>query len=320
MKSSFAVSEKNYKSALQKQVLPYFYQGDQRTFINPEGMKLNFHSFLSSQNKKTIVILPGRSEPALKYAELVYDLKDSGYNIYVLDHQGQGASERHLKDTHKGHVKVFVNYVRDFSKWLDEVVIPETRNQERFLVAHSMGAVVGSVYLAYGKESFKKAVFSAPMMELNTKPYKEEVARVLSGTLTLARLGSNYAPDRGPYLASNDTFEKNEVTHSKARFEMAKEIFVTKPELAVGGPTNRWVHQSLITTKRIDTIAGKIKIPVLMFQSGMDLIVKPGRQNAFCKTSPACTMIRFPDAHHEILQETDAIRNKALDSLKNFIK
>ncbi len=288
IKSSFAVPEQNYTATLNGQVLPYFSQGDQRTFINTQGLKLSFHSFVESGNKKTIVILPGRTEPALKYAELIYDLKGLGYNIYVLDHQGQGASERLLKDSQKGHVRYFNNYVRDFTSWLDEVVIPETQNQERFLIAHSMGGAVGALYLANGKPTFKKAVLSAPMMELNTKPYKETVARALSGALTLARLGSKYAQDRGPYV--------------------------------VGGPTNRWVHQSLITTKRIDRVAKKVKIPFLLFQSGLDLIVKPGRQNAFCEKSPDCTKLLFSSAHHEILQETDLIRNRALNSIIEFLQ
>ena len=42
-----------------------------------------------------LVISPGQGEPALKYAELVYDLKDTGYDIFVIDHRGQGASDRH---------------------------------------------------------------------------------------------------------------------------------------------------------------------------------------------------------------------------------
>jgi lysophospholipase len=56
---------------------------------------------------------------------------------------------------------------------------------------------------------------------------------------------------------------------------MAKALFVTMPSLALGGPTSRWVAQSLKTPKRIDTLAEKIKIPLIMLQSGLDLIVHP---------------------------------------------
>ncbi|MBA2405829.1 MAG: alpha/beta fold hydrolase [Bdellovibrionales bacterium] len=319
LQQAWSVPEKDFDQLIHSDVMPYFANGHQRTFINAQGMKLNYYSFVKAENTKTIVILPGRTEPALKYAELVFDLRDQKANIYVLDHQGQGASDRLLKDTHKGHVEHFVNYARDLSNWLDEVVIPETKNQERFLIGHSMGGAVATIYLAYGKQTFKKAVLSCPMMEVNTKPYKENIGRLLTNVLVLAGQGKKYAPERGPYVADEDTFEKNEVTHSEKRFAWAKAIFVAWPEVVLGGPTARWVNQSLKTTKKIDSIAGKIQIPLLMFQSGLDLIVNPGRQNSFCQKSGNCQMVKFANGHHEILQETDDIRDLAVNHIKTFI-
>lgn len=318
--AAWAIPEKNFLENWHRDVLPHFSTGHQRTFINNQGMKLNFYSFVQSSNKKTIVILPGRTEPALKYAELVYDLKNLGFNFFILDHQGQGASDRLLADTHKGYVKHFNDYAVDFSGWLDEVVVPESQGHERYLIAHSMGGAIGTIYLAYGKDTFKKAVLSAPMFEVNTKPYKENIGRILTSVLVLAQQGSKYAPDRGPYIPEEDTFEKNEVTHSIPRFDAAKAIFTTWPELVLGGPTNRWVNQSLKATKKIDILASKVKIPVLMFQSGLDLIVKLPRQTSFCQKHHDCKLVKFDQAHHELLQETDDIRDPIMKDIKAFLK
>lgn len=315
-----AVPERSLTKSGRNQIFSHFSQGHQGTFINPQGMKLNYHSFLRSDNSKTIVILPGRSEPAVKYAEVIFDLKDHGYNIFILDHQGQGSSERLLEDKQKGHVRAFTDYVQDFSNWMDEVVVPVTKDQERFLLAHSMGGGISVHYLAREKQLFKKVILSAPMMELNTKPYSETVARLLSRALVLGFKGASYAPDRGPYVAAADTFEKNEVTHSRIRFEMGKALFVLNPELVVGGPTNKWVNQSLTATKKIDFLATKIKTPILMLQSGLDLIVKNDRQNSFCKKSLNCKKIHFAQAHHEILMESDDVRDVALSAIKSFLK
>ena len=315
----YAVPEKDFSQVWSNDVMPYFATGQQRTFINSQGLKLNYFSFVRSRNTKTIVLLPGRTEPAIKYAEFIYDMRAQRTNIYILDHQGQGASERLLTDSHKGYVEHFVDYARDLSGWLDEVVVPETEGQDRYLVAHSMGGTIGTLYLAYGKPLFKKAVLSCPMMEINTRPYKENIGRLLTNILVLAGQGKKYAPDRGPYIPADDTFEKNEVTHSEPRFNMAKALFTTIPSLALGGPTTRWVAQSLKTTKKIDTLAEKIKIPVLMFQSGLDLIVQPERQNTFCEKNSKCKKIHFANAHHEILQETDDLRDQAIEEIKTFI-
>jgi lysophospholipase len=61
-----------------------------------------------------------------------------------------------------------------------------------------------------------------------------------------------------------------------------------------------------------------IDIPILLLQAGKDLIVKPARQNAFCSLSKSCQVIHFPDAKHEILMESDIIRNEALTHIMSF--
>jgi lysophospholipase len=215
-------------------------------------------------------------------------------------------------------VKYFINYAKDFHDWMEEVVVAETKNQERYLLAHSMGGTIGTLYLASGKKTFKKAVLNAPMFEIDTKPYKENIGRLLTSALVGVGMGTKYAPGKGPYVAAEDTFERNEVTHSRVRFEMNKAIFMTWPELALGGPTNRWVNQSLKATKKIDDLTEKVDVPLLLFQSGLDLVVKPGRQNSFCQKHLNCELIRFSEAHHEILMETDAIRDDALARIRLF--
>ena len=317
--SAQAIPEVGYEVNWKNEVAPYFAQGHQRSLYNRQGLKLNFYSFTSHSNIKTLVILPGRTEPAIKYAELVYDLKDQGYNIYILDHQGQGESDRLLKDSHKGHVRHFNDYVEDFSDWMSEVVVPETINQKRYLLAHSMGGTIATLYLSKQNEVFKKAILSGPMMQINTKPYSETIGRALTAILVGAGIGKKYAPGKGPYLPSEDTFENNEATHSVVRFNMAKNLFLEMPELMLGGPTNKWVHQSLIVTKNINRLSSNIKIPLLLLQSGKDLIVKPARQISFCGAISNCRLIHYATAYHEIFQETDEVRNEALREIQNFL-
>jgi lysophospholipase len=158
------------------------------------------------------------------------------------------------------------------------------------------------------------------MFEINTKPYEENIARLLTNTLVRVGQGTKYAPGKGPYVRELDTFERNDVTHSKERFEMNRSLFLNFPELALGGPTNRWVQQSLKTTKRIETIAGKIQIPMLILQAENDLVVKPGRQRKFCQRHSNCRLVKFNDAYHEILMEKDLIRDEALRLIKDFIQ
>ena len=312
-----AISEASYKTVYEAEVRPYFKTGEKRQFINSQNLELNFYSFKDTQNSKTLVILPGRTEPAQKYAELIYDLRNLGFDIFILDHQGQGESVRRLKDSHKGYVRKFSHYVDDLKQWMNEVVIPESKGA-RFLLTHSMGGAIASFYLAQSSDVFKKAALVAPMMQINTKPYSEKVARALATTLTGIGLGVTYAPGRGPYKAEDDTFEKNEVTHSLVRFEMSKDLFLSHPQTILGGPTTRWVRESLKATKHIDQLAPKINTPLLLLQAQEDLIVELPRQNAFCEKAYSCKLMAFESARHEVLMESDAIREQALKVILEF--
>lgn len=71
-------------------------------------MTIKYSSYTRTSHERSLVIVPGRTEPSRKYAELIYDLRDKGLDIYILDQQGQGDSEHLLSDTNKGHVRYFM--------------------------------------------------------------------------------------------------------------------------------------------------------------------------------------------------------------------
>lgn len=314
---AWGIPEEDFPTLWKSEALPYFKSFQNKILKNKQNLNLRIFYKIHSKNLKNLIVVPGRTEPAIKYAELLYDLRHAGFNLFILDHQGQGQSERLLKDPHKGHVIRFQDYVNDFELFIDQVkeLAPE---YEHYLIAHSMGAAISVRFMANRPEYFQKAVLVAPMLEMNTKPYTEQVARYFSRLLILAGRGAHYAPDRGPYLPEEDTFERNEVTHSRVRFEASKYLFTQYPHLVVGGPTSRWVNQSINATRNIDLLGSKIKTPLLLFQSGKDLIVKPRRQEAFCEKAN-CQLKLFPESHHEILMEQDAIRNEALSDIGVFL-
>lgn len=310
-----AIPEENFARDWSEKALPFFRGMTTGTLKNAQGIKLKYFVHKSPLNERSLVIVPGRTEPAIKYAELIYDLKDQGFNIYIMDHQGQGESGRLLEDTHKGHVVEFKHYVRDFEFFMQQIVYAK-QTQPIYLIAHSMGGAISAHYMTSHPRVFAKAVLVAPMFEMNTAPYSETVARYYAKLLVSTGKGNNYAPDYGPYVPENDTFEKNVNTHSESRFLASKYIFTNMPELAVGGPTARWVHESLKATQKIDQLP--IETPVLLLQAGLDQTVKPARQESFCKKG-MCELVTYPEAFHEILMEKDVIRDEALNEIKSFL-
>lgn len=311
---AWSIPERDLPQAWSSKIEPFFRSLEKGTLKNKDGLTLVYRKLIRGNNSKSLVIVPGRTEPALKYAELIYDLRNSGFNIFIMDHQGQGESSRLLPDTHKGHVLNFSNYVKDLDLFISTVV---TTTKPVYLIAHSMGGAISTRYMNAHPGAIQKAALVAPMFEMNTNPYSELVATLYAKFLVMTRKGANYAPGYGPYKPEEDTFEKNVYTHSVERFDVTKHIFVTYPDLVVNGPTAKWVHESLRATKSIHRLS--VKTPVLMFQAGIDKIVKPARQEAFCKTHE-CELIHIPDAFHEILMEKDVIRDEVISEIRSFFE
>ena len=115
-----------------------------------------------------LVFLPGKSETYLKYPELVYDLRHTGYSIYLLDHRGMGFSDHLLKDdTDKVFVANFEKYVDDLEIFLNKIVSVE-EHPRLILSAHSMESAIASRYLQRYRGRFDGAVLNAPMLQLDT--------------------------------------------------------------------------------------------------------------------------------------------------------
>lgn len=317
--NTFAISGDALKVEWEKTLLP-FYQGLKSGELkNSQGLKLSYKYLVKSSNKFALVILPGQGEPALKYAEVIYDLRNSGHDLYILDHQGQGLSQRLLKDSQKGHVISFGDYVSDLDLFLRKVVQQHSVGKDLHLLAHSMGGAIGVLYLSENPGVFKKAILNAPMLKINTSPYPEKVARLLGTLLVKIGKGENYAPGKGPYRPSQDHFESNPFTSSLERHSVTKKMNEMFPDLVVGGPTSRWVDQSLKATKFILNKAKDIKIPLLLFQAGLDQIVRTPIQQSFCESAPQCIFVTFPNAQHEILMERDTDRDEALSEIAQFL-
>ena len=313
-----AVTETDVQDIWETEIIPHFESLDRGSFVNKRNLEVYYYQRTERQNKKVLVILPGRTEAALYYSELIYDLRDSGFDIFIIDHQGQGRSDRMLQDRHKGHVFNFNDYVEDVRRLVDEVVIPQSQNKELYLLGHSMGGAIASLYLSQNPNVFKKAVLSAPMMQINTRPYREVDARRLALTLMKMRRATYYPPGMGPFDPDDYVYEGNNQTHSRARYNSIKSLLGNYADQAIGDPTVRWVFEALRVTQNIDRLGPQIKTPILILQPAKDQTVRPERQNLFCSKSINCQISRVPKAFHQPFLEVDSVRNRVINDVISF--
>lgn len=312
---ALAISERTFAVDYAERVVPYYDNGVGGRFAGSGGVSIAYRLFDRGPATPAIVLLPGYSEPARKYAELIYDLGARGYSIYIMDHRGQGASDRLTPLHDLGHIDDFSYLVADFETFMASVVLPGG-HPRLYLLAHSMGAAVGTLYLANHPTVFRAAVFSSPMFRIDTHDTSELYAYL--GSLWKVWTGAGQEPVDGPQRYRFDpsrTVAESNVTSSGARWQEHLQIIRDDPRLALGGVSYGWLNQAMRATRGIDRLGARLRIPVVVLKAGRDTIVHTEADDSFCRRSPApCTVASAPfaDARHEILQERDAIRDEAI--------
>jgi len=294
-----------------------------KTFESEVGGAINTVHIKTGQ-PNAIVISQGRSESVLKYKELAFDLTNQGYDVFLIDHRGQGFSSRLGGDAYRGHVEAFDDYITDLTTFVTSLQL-DKHYQSRFLLSHSMGSAISALYLEKQQHPFTAAVFFSPMFSINLGGMPSFIAKAVSYISDLfCRWFSDvacYAPGVGPYAKT--AFDQNILTSSEKRHQSVLNTFNDAPETQLGGPTMRWVNESLSATEKAIENAVKINIPVMIIKAGADQVVTEIGQNAFFDRTNNCKknrLISIEDARHELLLEQDKYRIPAINQALDFFQ
>lgn len=313
----WALPEREVRSNWESKLYPFFLNGKTIQFNGVMGKKITGKLFTDSVTAPVVVIFPGQSEAAEKYVEVIWDLRQKGFNVAIIDHRGQGRSERVSPLFSLSHVEKFEYYVEDSINFLK--LLKKQLNSPFYLLAHSMGGAIGLGVLQNEPSLISKAILSSPMLQIKTNPYPEFAAKSIA--LLMRGLGkkATFAPGQKPFYYEAQ-FESNTLTHSKERFESFIGHYQIEREIVIGGVSNNWIYESLKYTKKMKKKYNQVHIPVLLFQSSNDAFVKPGRQNLFCKEAVDCQLFHFPHSKHELLMESDNIRNQVMNHIFDFFR
>ena len=271
----------------------------------------------------SVVLLQGRAEFIEKYAETAGDLLARGFAVYALDWRGQGGFSRMLSDPRKGHVDSYDDHLSDFELFLERLVLPDAP-RPIVVLAHSMG---GHIVLrhraghgARGVPYFTAGiVLSAPMVDIMLSPVQRLFAGALTGTAMTLGLRHRYAPVRGPFPPS---FDGNPLTRDRDRYERMLTLLRENPALALGWPTVGWLAATRrsVAILRSRGYPERIATPVLMVSAAADRVVSNAAQVRLAARLPDCRIETIPDARHELLMETDAVRARVLALFDAFVE
>lgn len=301
-----------------EQVEPFWQRVEQRTFVGVGSKRLHWAFYKVSEYAPLVVISPGRIEATVKYQELMWELAQAGISSAVIDHRGQGQSERLTENPQQGHVDNFQDFVDDFLVFHEQTVKIFPDASRRWLVGHSMGGAIVSQFCSDYQHPYQHLVLTSPMFSINTAGIPIAVAQAV--VKAGANLNRCLMPSKPWYfIGMGDynpvAFEKNDLTHSLARYSLFREQYQQTPELQLGGPTFNWLDEALRACNRLTATKLAMDIPVTLFQAGADSVVSAEGQNRFAELNPLVEKRVIAGARHELLMESDEYRQPVVDEL-----
>jgi len=278
-------------------------------FVGAGGAKLRAALFTPpGRARGSVVLSGGRTEPIEKYFETIRDFMDRGFVVLAHDWRGQGLSARELPDRLKGHAKGFKPFLEDYRRLLNAY---EDRLPRPWVaVGHSMGGCLTLLALASGERRFSSAVLSAPMLGLQFGKFSTlSASGLMRFNLMLGRANRYVMGQTGnPF---DETFDDNVLTHDPHRFARYRAQIRAHPDLALGGPTWSWLEFAFRATALLANPERlrSVTIPVEIVSAAEDRLVDNSAQAAAARNLPQGRLITVPGAYHEILMETDDMRN-----------
>jgi lysophospholipase len=285
-------------------------------FEGVENVDIAYAYVLHPQSRGAVVISSGRIESSIKYKEVVYDLYQNGYSVFIHDHRGQGLSGRMLNNPHIGYVGNFDEYVADFKNFIDKIVTEKTQ-QKPNLLCHSMGGTIGVLTVLRYPELFEKVALCAPMFGIRP-PLPNWLAKFLLNLHASTNKQNTYFFGQKKY--DNQPFAVNELTHSKIRYQIFRQEYQAAPELQLGGVSGHWLKMAVQAMNELEQGVHCFPIPVLVIQAGADQVVDNKRQSRVVAKMANSKLVVIEGAKHELLEEQDKFRILCLTAILDFFR
>ena len=273
-----------------------------------DGARLRAALFpAKGETRGSVVLSPGRTEALEKYFEVIGELQSRGFVVLIHDWRGQGLSARGLDDRMKGHAVGWQPFLDDYRALLD--LYADRLPRPWVQMAHSMGGCLALLALVRGEKRFVVSALSSPMLGIVPAGYPRVLSTLLSAVGKVLGLSGRYLFEK-KHSPFELTFEKDRITHDRARWDRAQAQIHACPDLALGHVTWGWVDFALTATAflRNTPMIAKLEIPVLIVASSNDDRVQIADTRVVAAKLPHCTLIEVPASYHEVLQETDDVR------------
>ncbi len=234
--------------------------------------------------KATLFIVHGLGEHSGRYMNVVNRFVPRGYAVYGIDHLGHGRS-----DGQRLYVEHFTDYTEPL-KAIFDMIRDWQPGKPVFLVGHSMGGLIGALYLTVHQAGLAGAVLSGPAV----KP----PGNIPKAVIVAGRMLSFLIPRMGLVpLQAGDV----------SRDPAVVEAYLADPLVCKEKITARLGAEMLGAMERIRAEAGQITLPLLIVQGGADKLVDPTGARLLYNTVSSADkkLIVYDGLYHEVFNEPE---------------
>jgi len=292
---------------------------EQSHVMMPDGWPVRV-VHLPQRDKGHILILTGRADFAEKYAELLHDLADAGWGATIFDWRGQGLSRRVGKTPQHGASPGFQVWLRDLATMIDWA--REHSEGPLQAMAHSMGGHLLLRHLAAGGGGVARAVLLAPMIGLKAQPLGAGIGRMVAATQVVRGRGDDYVWGGGPWQPGQPGEQRQIwLTSDVERFRDESWWIGHYPALALGSVTWGWLDDAFGSIAALTSagVAEAITTPLQFQIPANDGLVDSAAARRFAARVPGAQTRVHDRAGHELLRETDAVRDAVLVAALDFL-
>jgi len=234
--------------------------------------------------KAVLLIVHGLAEHCGRYMNVVNHFVPLGYAVYGLDHIGHGKSEGT-----RVYVGRFAEYTDTVKLYFDLIRL-EHPDKPIYLVGHSMGGLIGALYLLEHPRELAGAVLSGPLVKMS-----DDLSPVV---VFMGKLLSTLTPKAG--LMALDA-------QGVSRDPAVVQAYINDPLVHTGKMTARLAGELVAATQRITAEAAKITLPILIVQGSGDKLVNPAGAKLLYDTVSSAdkTLKVYEGFYHEVFNEPE---------------
>jgi len=264
-------------------------------FKGARDIRIYFQSWLPENKVKgMLLIVHGLAEHSGRYMNIVNHFVPLGYAVYGFDHPGHGKS-----DGTRVYVERFEDYTDTLKIYLDRI----RPGVPIFLVGHSMGGLIGAIYLLDHQKELTGAVLSGPAVKVPDRITPTIVLICKRLSAVMPRFGLLGVEAEGV-----------------CRDPAVVEAYISDPLVHRGKTTARLAAEMLKAMQVIGAQANKITLPIMIVQGGADRLVDPaGGRMLYDRASSADKEIKIYEGfYHEVFNEPE--RERVLRDVQRWIE